>query len=288
MLISKENAMKSRIHAGKAFTLVELLVVVSIIALLVAILLPALNQAREMAKLTVCKTNERQMGIGLYLYADNHDGHIVPGIGWNGTSIWVGRNLGYPGPVALGSLIAENIVPLIHPDDSHIFYCPSWKNADFRLMVSRWGDDDRWADIHYDFRDSMDGGASSASTAAYNANVTNGAFRGAQITRIAKHSVVVDRIVGNTRTHQRKYNVLFGDGSVQTIDSRAYEEGINDPDPKISGFANWVQFHYNSSTDIEKDYIAFDAMDYLFGRPYYQPPHLSGDSTPTPKGDWRN
>jgi len=47
-----------------AFTLIELLVVVSIIALLIAILLPALNQARYTAKLTVCAAQMHQMGTG--------------------------------------------------------------------------------------------------------------------------------------------------------------------------------------------------------------------------------
>ncbi|OHB57616.1 MAG: hypothetical protein A2Y12_17895 [Planctomycetes bacterium GWF2_42_9] len=52
----------------KAFTLVELLVVISIIALLLAILMPSLNKARENAKRAVCSSNQRQLGIGLTMY----------------------------------------------------------------------------------------------------------------------------------------------------------------------------------------------------------------------------
>jgi prepilin-type N-terminal cleavage/methylation domain-containing protein/prepilin-type processing-associated H-X9-DG protein len=55
-----------RSHA--AFTLVELLVVIGIIAVLVALLLPALNRAREAAKQTQCLSNMRQVGTALYIY----------------------------------------------------------------------------------------------------------------------------------------------------------------------------------------------------------------------------
>jgi prepilin-type N-terminal cleavage/methylation domain-containing protein/prepilin-type processing-associated H-X9-DG protein len=62
----------------KAFTLVELLVVVGIIALLVAILLPALNKARQTATAVQCQSNLRQIGIAFFNYAtENHD-YIPP------------------------------------------------------------------------------------------------------------------------------------------------------------------------------------------------------------------
>ncbi|MFW6038943.1 MAG: type II secretion system protein [bacterium] len=62
-----------------AFTLVELLVVVSIIALLVALLLPALKAAREQARRVSCASNLRQIHLGVELYAEDHDGWYPAG-----------------------------------------------------------------------------------------------------------------------------------------------------------------------------------------------------------------
>jgi len=61
----------------KAFTLMELLVVISIIALLMAILMPTLNKAREMGKRAVCLSNLRQLTLAWSMYAQNNDDKLV-------------------------------------------------------------------------------------------------------------------------------------------------------------------------------------------------------------------
>jgi len=72
--------MKNRIRRSEAFTLVELLVVISIIALLLAILMPSLQKARESAKKVVCTSNIRQIGLAMGVYMQNNSG-CLPGPG---------------------------------------------------------------------------------------------------------------------------------------------------------------------------------------------------------------
>ncbi len=70
-------------HKRRGFTLIELLVVIAIIALLLAILMPALQRVKKQAKGVVCKNNLKQVGMGANLYALDYDLYIPRSANWS-------------------------------------------------------------------------------------------------------------------------------------------------------------------------------------------------------------
>lgn len=72
--MSKAAKVVSRCALDSAFSLVELLVVISLIALLIGLILPALSRARSVAKQTVCQSRLRQWGLAFEAYAMSNDG----------------------------------------------------------------------------------------------------------------------------------------------------------------------------------------------------------------------
>src|SRR5580765_6275654 len=124
--------------ARRGFTLIELLVVIAIIAILAAMLLPALSSAKERAKRTSCVNNLRQIGVAITVYAtDNQD--YMPPLKWRDGNPqypyevfrYTPVNVSPPtfdadgGPYNLGTLWNAKIV-----SDGKIFYCPSNPKGD--------------------------------------------------------------------------------------------------------------------------------------------------------------
>ncbi len=118
---------RRRPHTRCAFTLIEVLVVVAIIALLVAVLLPSLARAREQARATVCLSHLKQQGLGLSSYsADNKailpwagtfrytlmEGEYYLGQAYTGMPDWVAVNIGLLYPRHVGA-------------SPELFYCPN-------------------------------------------------------------------------------------------------------------------------------------------------------------------
>ncbi len=108
LTLNLEKRRRARANAQRAFTLVELLVVVAIIALLIALLFPALKSARDMGRLTVCQTRLRNLGVAFQLAADDADGQVVAfklGPDYNSSRDWIVELQPYLGGARFGATI---------------------------------------------------------------------------------------------------------------------------------------------------------------------------------------
>lgn len=111
-------------NARAGFSLVELLVVISIISLLIAMLLPSLKRARDQSRLTICLSNIRGQGAAVLIYAQDHGGNLPPKlVQWTESS-------GRSGPWLINAFLARyqgmpfNSVAIGWPTPTGIWRCP--------------------------------------------------------------------------------------------------------------------------------------------------------------------
>ena len=106
---------------GHSFTLIELLVVIAIIAILAAMLLPALQQARERAKGTKCLNNIRTVSTAMTQYFDDNNGFYT-----SGDAKWTYGTTTYQGGISgqLAPYVGMTLNRFRYGSNNHPFYCP--------------------------------------------------------------------------------------------------------------------------------------------------------------------
>jgi prepilin-type N-terminal cleavage/methylation domain-containing protein len=164
---------KPRFALRDAFTLIELLVVIAIIAILAALLLPALATAKERGRRTRCVSNLRQIGTAIQIYAMDNNDALIPETMPNPPPWYLGHDIWWrTGPTVLGLFLADKTIPM-PMGPNHIFYCPSMEanggmKPDHYGFVyedlppfgdvrgfSGWGIQGRIVNISYEYRQSL-------------------------------------------------------------------------------------------------------------------------------------
>jgi prepilin-type N-terminal cleavage/methylation domain-containing protein len=239
----------------RAFALMELLVAVTIIALLAATLIPSLGRAREQARLALCRSNLHQLGVAMHVYAGPAD-RLVPGDLSMGHDVWNAPNEGPAAgtgfqPVNLGHLLAARCLPM-PSSEQHPFYCPTlsrtgskWSftyrnSGPYAAVAPRgfegWGKPGRLVNIGYEYRDSIDGTPGALPALAN------------RLGQAIKRALIADVFSWGSGQwgHRTRYNFVRGDGSVSSLFD--------------SGYPMYIYMRFNSTT-FGDDYLAFRAFD---------------------------
>lgn len=224
---------------GGGFTLIELLVVVAIIAVLIAILLPALGQSREISRRTVCAAHLREAGLAIRQYAHDYEDYIPPLVDFNTgiptssfTNSIVRSGMGLLGPAVDDTWYDGNYTTV------DVFYCPSDIRYDGQQRHSSgWATDYRisyWH--HYIPSDAYYWGTGETNT-AYLPYVRYDIYKAADrvILQDYGHWLATNRS-HHPLLHDAGWNMLYGAGDVQFI---------RESDVPIDNTYNWTQWLAN-------------------------------------------
>ena len=225
---ARDSVWKVGRASPRAFTLIELLVVIAIIAILAAMLLPALATAKEKGRRSKCICNLRQIGTALVLYGGDNQDALIPCDAVMGHDIWFMN-----GPVNLGHLVEQKYLPM-PPNNNHVFYCPSMEGrggmkpgpygfiyepdpaepAGSQRGFDGWGQSGRIVNISYEYRVSLP-----ETTSA----LLKEAIPRTKLVQVGSMALLTDLIsYGAGRfSHGFKYQFVRGDGSVDVFKDKA-------------------------------------------------------------------
>ena len=203
-------------HASRptAFTLIELLVVIAIISLLVSILLPSLNRAKELAKRVTCASSLRTMGLGFVMYANEYNDKTPrTDDGFYCYDVYRTEDPAHWGQHGL-------LYSLDFVEDPNIFYCPSDTQTVYR---DDWDDDAVRKVTAMVFRKCSAPGHTTEAD-PYTTRNYGPPFGPANI------AIIADRPCYKECWHKDGYNVLYLDSHVDWLDDGDHSIRDSNPD----------------------------------------------------------
>ncbi|MBI1372390.1 MAG: prepilin-type N-terminal cleavage/methylation domain-containing protein [Phycisphaera sp.] len=247
------RAAAHRIHRD-GFTIVELLVVMSIILLLLSIMMPSFSKVREVSRRAICASNLHQTHTGHVMWAGDHYNQLIGGqpfimgTGFGCEVVWA-RGINRPEPY--GDYLREGVLARDKYVSGQTLYCPSWQGPpEINYEQSGWWVYGGWVDdlnqlpasisymaTHYDYNSMVGSDVSSDPND----------WRPARMSDPGRLALMADQFVlpvwGGV-AHNTGYSTAHLDGSVNFYDDPTRElRDFNGPDYNYwAGYGNYVLY----------------------------------------------